>query len=55
MQGIGGYLAAYRTILERRGAVVCIGPTAMFAGLMAELDENAFAPLLRRSVGGTGT
>ena len=35
--------------------MVYIGMTAMVAGLMAEVDENKFAPSLQRSVGGTGT
>ena len=35
--------------------MVCIDTTVMVAGLMAEVDENEFAPSLRRSVGGNGT
>ena len=53
VQGIGGLLVEYRPILERVGAEVCIGMTSMVAGLMAEMDENEFAPPLRSSVGGT--
>ena len=34
--------------------MVCIGMTAMIAGLMAEMGENKFAPSLWHSVGGTG-
>ena len=32
------------TILERKGAEVCIGTTAMVAGLVEEMDENEVAP-----------
>ena len=35
------------------GAEVCIGTTAIDAGLMVEMDENEVAPLLRCYVGGT--
>ena len=45
---------AHFPIMERGGAVVCIGTTSMVAGLMADVDENQFGPSLWRSVGGTG-
>ena len=54
MKKIGVSLAAYRTMLERGGTVVCIVTTEIVAGLIAELDENEFVPSFRRSVGGTG-
>ena len=44
---------AYRPILERARAEVCIGTMTMVVGLMSEMDENEFAPSLCRSVGGT--
>ena len=49
-----GLLVVYSPILEREGAVVCIGMSAMVAGMMAEVDDNEFAPSLQRSIGGTG-
>ena len=55
MQGIGGSLVAYSPILERGGAVVCIGISEMFSGMMLEVDDNEFAPSLQRSIGGTGS
>ena len=55
MQVMGGSLVVYRPILEKGGAVVCIGTTAVVAGLMAEMEENEFAPSLQSSVVGNGT
>ena len=55
VQGIWGLLVAYCTILESGGTVVCIGTTAMVAGLMVEMDENEFAPSFQGYVGGTST
>ena len=43
----------YHTIWERGGAEVFIVAALMVAELMAEMDENEFAPPLRSSVGGT--
>ena len=54
VQGIGGLLVEFRTILERGGAVLCIGTKAVVAGTMAELGVSGVAPSLRRDVGGTG-
>ena len=52
-KGIGGSLVVYRPILERGGAEVCIGTTAMLAGMVEETYKNEVAPSLRSSVGGT--
>ena len=40
VQGIRGSLVAYCPILERGGAEVCIGTTAMVAVLTAYMDKN---------------
>ena len=43
-QGIGGSLVVYHPILERGGAEVCIGTTAMVARLVAETENNEVTP-----------
>ena len=53
MQVIGGSLVVYCPILERDGTEVCIGTTAMVAGMVEEMDENEVVPSLRRFGGGT--
>ena len=45
----------YRPILEREGAVVCIGTTVMVAGMLEDMEDNEFAPSLQRFVGGADT
>ena len=44
VQEIEGPLVVYRPILERGGDEICIGTTAIVAGLVAEMDENEVAP-----------
>ena len=44
VQGIGSSFVVYLPILERGGTEVCIGTTAMVAGLVAEMEENEISP-----------
>ena len=51
---MGGLLVASHPILERGGAMICIGTTEVVARPMTEVGVSEVTPALRRSIGGTG-